>query len=160
MLMGGSVVTSYPLHVYMWCMSWAMCSLEGNKDKQKFTATYVQSKAPCTEPGKSSYTLPAENTLSACHASCSARMELKPRPTCPDGLPVSAYLAFCRKVLVRYVRRKTKNSHLYIHMQGSLRGVGCSPRGDASWHATGENDQSPSGGTPRSMRAIPNERNI
>ena len=74
---------------------------EGNKNRQFFTGTYVQSKASCREPGKSSYTLPAEKTLSACHASYSARMELKPPPTCPDGLPVSAYVTFCRKVLVQ-----------------------------------------------------------
>ena len=32
----------------------------------------------------------------------------KPRPTCLDGLPVSAFLAFCRKVLVRRDRMCSK----------------------------------------------------
>ena len=88
--------------------------------QQNPTDTYVQSKASCREPAKSSYTLPAEKkTLSACHASSSARMELKPRPSCPDGLPVSAYSAFCRKVLVRrdVFERRRKISQLYIYIQ-------------------------------------------
>ena len=41
-----------------------------------------------------------------------------------------------------------------------LGGVGYFPRGDASWHATGGNYQSPSRGTCRSMRVTPNERDI
>ena len=53
-----------------------------------------------------------------------------------------------------------KKSHYTQQDKAPLRGVGCSPRVDASWHATGENYQLPSSGTPCSMRVIPNERNI
>ena len=54
--------------------------------------------------------------MSACHASDSARIELKPRPTCPDGLPVSAYLAIRRKVLVRRdMFERRRNFHNYTH---------------------------------------------
>ena len=52
-------------------------------------------------PEKCSCPLPLENkTLSACHALRSARIAPRPRPKCPDGLPVSMSLAFCLKVLV------------------------------------------------------------
>ena len=36
-----------------------------------------------------------------CHALQSARIAPRPRPKCPDGLPVSTSLAFCLKVLER-----------------------------------------------------------
>ena len=53
-------------------------------------------------------------------------------------------------------RKKNDFTLLY---KAPLRGVGCFPRGDASWHATGERYQSPSSGTG-SMRVIPKESNI
>ena len=78
------------------------------------------------------------------------------RPSCVDVV-----LGFWLKVLVR--RDKFKNGrkfHKYTYTyKAPLRGVGCFPRSDASWHATGESYQSPSSGT-RSMRVIPKERNI
>ena len=92
--------------VYLWCMSWAECSLERATKTDKILPVRTLKNRPHAEkPGKSSYTL---------HASYSARIELKPRPTCPDGLPVSAYLAFCRKVLVRrdMFERRRKFSQL------------------------------------------------
>ena len=47
-------------------------------------------KAFYWNPGKSSYPLPEKKkTLGARHASYSARIELKPRPQVPDGLPAS-----------------------------------------------------------------------
>ena len=59
--------------------------------------------------------------------------------------------------------RRAKKTHTYIYIthkyEAPLRAVGCSPRGNARRDATGENSQPPSSGAPRSMRAIPNERN-
>ena len=74
---------------------------------------------------------------------------------------MSTYLAFWQKVLVR---RDTIQSRRTFHINTSTymalrRGVGCSPRGDAGWHATGGKYQSLSSGT-RSMRVFPNERNM
>ena len=71
------------------------------------------------------YTPSRKTTLSACHASYSARMELKPRPTCPDGLPVSAYIAFCRKVLARrdtFERRRKFHNYTYTRYPGTFLG--------------------------------------
>ena len=70
-----------------------------------------------------------------------ARIELKPRPQFPDGLPVSTYLrvVFWIKVLVardKFENRRKFHKYTYTY-KAPLRGVGCSPRGDASWHATG-----------------------
>ena len=92
---------------------------EGNKNRQKITGTYVQNRPHTEKPGKSAPTLPAEKkTLSACHARYSARMELKPRPTCPDGLPAPAHLSVLPKSAPtkRFVRKKTENSQLYRYM--------------------------------------------
>ena len=75
---------------------------------------------------------------------------------------VDVVLGFWLKVLERrdkFENRRKFHKYTYTY-KAPLRGVGCSPRGDASWHATGENYQSPSSGTLRSMRVIPNERNI
>ena len=53
-----------------------------------------------------------------------------------------------------------RQKHNYTLLYNApVRGVGCFPRGDASFHATGKNYQSPSSGT-RSMRVIPKVRNI
>ena len=79
----------------------------------------------------------------------------------PDVLPVSTYLAFWLRELVRrdfIQNRRTFHESTYTY-KASLRGVGRSPRGDESWHDTGKKYQSSSSGT-RSMRVIPNERNI
>ena len=51
-----------------------------------------------------------KKAFSACHALQSARMAPKPRPKCPDGLPVSTFLAVCLKLLVR--RRKNDKHNL------------------------------------------------
>ena len=97
-----NVVLSACSVVYLWCMSWAVCSLERATKTYKILPVRTYRVRPHAEnPGNCLTHSQRKKTLSACHASCSARMELKPRPTCPDGLPVSAYLAFCRKVLAR-----------------------------------------------------------
>ena len=97
-----NVVLSACSVVYLWCMSWAVCSLERATKTYKILPVRTYRVRPHAEnPGNCLTHSRRKKTLSACHASCSARMELKPRPTCPDGLPVSAYLALCRKMLVR-----------------------------------------------------------
>ena len=76
--------------------------------------------------GKSSYPLPpGKKLLSARHALQSARIAPKPRPRSPAGLPVSEYLVFCRKVLVRReklpkVRKIDKHTYTYIYCQGYI----------------------------------------
>ena len=137
--MGGSVVTSCSLHVLLSLpvvyVLGCVLVREGNKNRQNFTGcAYVQNRPHTEKPGKSSLPLSLEKTSRARHASDSARIELKPRPTCPDGLPVSAYLALCRKVLVRtdiFERRRTFHNYTYTY-KAPLRGVGCFPPGDAS----------------------------
>ena len=165
MLMGGSVVTSCSLHVLVSTCGICpglLCSRErGQQNRLFFTGTYVQNW-PHTETREIVISTPAgKKALRARHASYSARIELKPRPQVPDGPPVSTYLAFWLKVLVRrdiILNRRKNHKYTYTY-KAPLRGVGCSPRGDASWHATGENYQSPSSGT-RSMRVIATERKI
>ena len=95
------VLSAWPV-VYLWYMSWAVCSSEGNNNRQKIAVTSVQNRPHIEKPGKSSYPLPPETTLRVCHASyTSARIELKPPPRDPDGLPVSTYVAFWVKVLAQ-----------------------------------------------------------
>ena len=56
--------------------------------------------------------------MRARHASYGARIELKPRPQVPDGLPVSMYLAFWLKVLVqrdKIENRQKKITNMRIH---------------------------------------------
>ena len=164
MIMGGSVVTSCSLHVLLYTCGVCpgLCSLERatKTDKILPVRTYKIGLMQ-RNPGNRLIHSQRKKNLSACHASYSARIELKPRPTCPDGLPVSAYLAFRRKVLMQrdmFERRRIFYNYTYAY-KAPLRGVGCFPRGDASWHATGESYQSSSSRT-RSMRVIPKERNI
>ena len=59
-----------------------------------------------------------KNLSRARHASYSSRIELKPRPQVPDGLPVSTYLAFWLKVLVRRdtIQNRRKN-HKYTYFE-------------------------------------------
>ena len=85
-----NVVLSACSVVYLWCYVLG-CVLvrEGNENRQNLTGTYVQNRPHTEKPGKSSYPLPKKKTLSARHASYSARIELKPRRQVPDGLPVS-----------------------------------------------------------------------
>ena len=102
---------------------------------RRLTGSYVQNRRHTEKPKKSSYPLPPEkNTLGARHARYSAQIELKPRPQVPDGLPVSTYLAFWLKVLERrgiILNRPKIHKYTYTY-KAPLRGVGCSPRGDAS----------------------------
>ena len=143
--------------VYMWCVLGCVLVREGKQNRQNFTSTYVQSKASCREPGKSSYTLPAEKNF-----------ERLPREVQrSDGAQTSTSVSGRASrvgvfsVLAKSARTKRyvdKKNHNYTYTcKAPLRGVGCSPRGDASWHATRKNHQSPSSG---SMGAIPNVRNI
>ena len=91
-----NVVLSACSVVYLWSMSRAVCSCERAKEnRHKFTGTYVQNRPHTEKPGKSAYPLqPDFFVLRARHARYSARIELKPRPQVPDGLPVSTYFAF------------------------------------------------------------------
>ena len=86
-----NVVLSACSVVYPWYMSCGLCVRERGQQKQtNFTGSYVQNRPHTEKPGKSSYPFPAKKvTLRARHASYSARMELKPRPQVPYGLPVS-----------------------------------------------------------------------
>ena len=134
---------------------------EGNKNRQKISGTYVQNRHHTEKPGKSSYPLPEQKNFvrSPRELQCSDRAQTSTtgsgRPSCVDVV-----LGVCQKVLVRGKFENRRKCHKYTYTyKAPLRGVGCSPRGDASWHATGENYQSPSSGT-RSMRVIANERNI
>ena len=76
------------------------------------------------KPGKSSYPLPREKTLSTRHASHRARIEPKPRPMCSAGPPVSGYSACCRKALARREKlRKVRKIHqqtIHISIPGNL----------------------------------------
>ena len=88
---------------------------EDNKNRQFFTGTYKIGLMQ-RNPGNRLTHSQRKKTLSACRASYRGRIELKPRPTCPDGLPVSAYLSFCRKVLVRrdtFERRRIFHNDTY-----------------------------------------------
>ena len=49
------------------------------------------------KPGRSSYPLPPEKTLSACHALRSTRKASRPRPMCPAGLAVPSTWCFAEK---------------------------------------------------------------
>ena len=117
-----NVVVSACSVVYLWCMSWTVCPLERATKTDKILPVRTYGVRPHAEnPGNRLTHSQQKKTLSACHASYSARMELKFRPTCPDGLPVSAYSAFCRKVLVRRDmferRRKIHNyRYTYVHL--------------------------------------------
>ena len=87
-----------------------------------FQKLYVRMKhdtASHRNPGKSSYPLPrGKKTLSARHASYSARIDLKPRPQVPAGIPVSTYYAFRLKVRVQRCtienRRKIHNTRIHM----------------------------------------------
>ena len=107
-----NVVLSACSVVYLRYICLVGCALvmRGQQQQTIFTGTYVQNRPHTEKPGKSSYPLPAEKkTLRARHASFSARIELKPRPQVPDGLPVSTsfLIVFWLKVLVR--RHKFQN---------------------------------------------------
>ena len=113
--MGGSVVTSCSLHVLL--STCGVCSglCAHSRGQQKQTNFYLMQRTREIV----FYTPSGKKTLSAWNASynCSARMELKLRPTCPDGLPVSGYLAFCRKVLLRrekFERRRKFHKYTYL----------------------------------------------
>ena len=66
-----------------------------------------------------------KKTSSARQASYSARIELKPRPQVPDGLPASTYLAFWLKVLVRTdTIQNRRNFHKYTYAVYIYAGLG------------------------------------
>ena len=74
----------------------------------------------------------------------------------PAGPPVSGYLEFCRKALARREKlRKVRKCHKHNYTyKAPLRGVGCSPRGDASWHDTAENQPISSSSGNRKQRLL------
>ena len=59
-----NVVLSACSYVYMWCVSWAVCSLEGNKNR-KNTGTYVQKQASCKETREIVVSTPEKKKLQA-----------------------------------------------------------------------------------------------
>ena len=88
-----NVVLSACSVVYLWCMSWAVCSLERatKTDKMLPLRTYKVGRIQ-RNPGNRLIHSRKKKTLSARHAIYSARIELKPRPHVLDGLPVSCLL--------------------------------------------------------------------
>ena len=80
------------------------CVLVRGQQKRKTfyrSHTYVQKGLIQRNPVNRLIHARREKTLRVRHASYSARTELKPQPQVPDGLPVSTYLGFWLKVLVR-----------------------------------------------------------
>ena len=60
-----------------------------------------------------------KKTLSACHALQSALIAPRPRPQCPDGLPVWNSLVICRKVLERrdmFENRRKNDNYNYTYV--------------------------------------------
>ena len=88
----GIVVTLQPVGCGMLCalqqQQLGLLSLVSGKQR---TVRTIKIKMLCTEtPGnRLTHSLRKKKTLSANHASYSARIELKSRPQVPDGLPVS-----------------------------------------------------------------------
>ena len=81
--------------------SWAVLRAKEQHDFFKVVRTYENEYGLTQKPWESLLSTPTEKeTLSARHASYSARIELKPRRQVVDGLPVSTDLAFWLKVLV------------------------------------------------------------
>ena len=104
LLMGGSIVTSCSVHVLLSTCGVCpgLCAREREQQKQKNFYRYVREKsASYRETREIVLSTPVGKKLRARHASYSARIELKPRPQVPDGLPMSTYLAFWLKVVVR-----------------------------------------------------------
>ena len=75
----------------------------------------------------------------------------------PSAEPSGAEICLARPSQKRPSGRKIHNFSLIYKVPH--RGVGCFLQGDASWHATCGKYQSISSGS-RSMKVIPNERNI
>ena len=90
---------------------------EGKKtDKKLPVCTY---KIGPEKPGKSFIHSRRKKTLRAPCASYSARIEFKPRPQVPNGLPVSMYFAFWLEVLVRRdMIRNRRKFHKYTYSCG------------------------------------------
>ena len=166
MLLGGSVVTSCSLHVLL--STRGICPVgcafvrEGNKSRQILPVRTYKIGLIQRNPGNRLIHSRREKDFECTprELQCSDRAQTSTtgsgRASCIDVV-----LGFWLKVLVRrdkFENRRKFHKYTYTY-KAPLRGVGCFPRGDASWHATGENYQSPSSGT-RSMRVIPNERNI
>ena len=135
MLMGGSVVTSCSLHVLLSICGICpgLCARErATKTENVLPVSYVRTKRPHTEkPGKSSYPCPPGKNFESTprELQCSDRAETSTtgsgRPSGDDVLRVLAKSARTK----RYDPKTDENS---------IRGAGCFPRDDASWHATGE----------------------
>ena len=106
---------------------------------------YVQNRPHTEKPGNRLIHSRRKKTLRARHASYSARIELKPRPQFPDGVPVSTYIAFWLKVLVRrdiiQTRRKI-HKYTYTYVQQHMR-----------WYLSSVYSCVPS--TPGSERPVP-----
>ena len=105
MLMGGSVVTSLSMFCRLPVVYFLGCVLvrEGNKTDKKLPVRTYKIGLIQRNPGNRLIHSRRKKSLKARHASynSSARIELKPPPQAPDGLPVSTYSAFGLEVLVR-----------------------------------------------------------
>ena len=73
------------------------------QNKKKSYVHIKMNKASYRNPGESSYPLlqKKKKKMSACHVLQRARIAPRPRPKCPNGLPVSTFLAFYLKVFIR-----------------------------------------------------------
>ena len=87
--------------------------------------------------------LPPEKPLSAYHASCNPRIELKPRPQVPDVLPVSTNLVLWLKVRAEEICSKTDKTNTSIRI---LSTYVCQP--NISWKSQ----------TPYNMVSFPMDR--
>ena len=117
--MGGSVVTSCSMHVLLSTCGICpgLCARERATKTDNFLPirTYKIGLIQ-RNPGNRPIHSRRKKLLRAHHASCSARIELKPRPQVPDGLPVSKYIAFRLKVLVRRdTIQNTRKFHKYTY---------------------------------------------
>ena len=111
-----NVVLSECSVVYLWYMSCGLCARERGQPKQTKNYRYVRTRYKIgliqRHPGNCLIHPRRKKTLRARHASYSARIERKPRPQVPDGVPVSTYLAFWLKV---FVRRDTSQNRRPFH---------------------------------------------
>ena len=84
--------------------------------KRKENVCTMKIEMRCTEREIALSTPAEKKKISARHATYSAQIDLKPRPQVPDGLPVSTYVAFWLKVLVRTNKFENKRFfHKYTY---------------------------------------------
>ena len=109
--------------VYLWYMSWAVCSREGNKtDKIIPVRTYKRNRLIHSPRKKTFEHTPRE-------VQCSDRPQTSTtgsgRLFCVDVLSVLAKSTRTK----RYDRKQTTNSQIYVYIHGSPSGSGVNPGG-------------------------------